>query len=376
MMPPASDQSALVEAARAVVVGRARDELTTPALLLDVGIARSNVERMAARVAELPVGLRPHVKVHKSAHLARMQVEAGAIGVTTATVWEAIAMARGGVDSLLVANEVVDPGPVRALAELAGTHEVMALVDDTVNVADLGAAARAAGTGIGVLVDVDTGMGRCGVRSPAQARHVAEVAAATEGLVLRGVSGYEGHCMLEPDAERRVLEAGAAMERLLAAVDAMADAGIACEIVSAGGTGTYHLTGANPRLTEIQAGSYCVMDTFHERLVPGFDIALTVLSTVISRQGDTIVLDAGQKAVGTQAPRLAGHDAEVLFVNEEHTGVRVPAASRLRVGDRVELHTGYAPTAANLHDAYHVVEQGVVIDLWPVEARYGVATLG
>jgi D-serine deaminase-like pyridoxal phosphate-dependent protein len=118
------------------------------------------------------------------------------------------------------------------------------------------------------------------------------------------------------------------------------------------------------------------MDLFHQALVPGFDVALTVLSTVISRHGDEIVLDAGQKAVGALLPRIAGSDAEPVYVNEEHSGFVVPSGSPLRVGDRVELHPGYAPTAANLHDAYHVVERGVVTDLWPLEARYGTATLG
>jgi D-serine deaminase-like pyridoxal phosphate-dependent protein len=304
-----------------------------------------------------------------------MQVDAGALGVTTATVWEAIAMARGGVDDILVANEVVGRRPIEALVELARTQRVTVLVDDAANVDDLGAAARAAGVSLGVLVDVDTGMGRCGVRSTGEARALAEHVESTAGLVFRGVSGYEGHCMLEPDAERRVGEAAAAIKRLLQAVDAIAAAGIDCEIVSAGGTGTYHLTGANPRITEIQAGSYCVMDAFHAGLVPDFDVALTVLATVISRHDDQIVVDAGHKAVGTMPPRLAGAD-EPLFVNEEHTGFRVGAESPLRVGDRVRLHTGYAPAAANLYDAYHVVEDGVVTDLWPVEARYGTATLG
>lgn len=369
-------ESTAWEEARGRAIGRARDELTTPALVLDLELARGNIARMAERVRDLPVELRPHIKVHKSSRLARMQVDAGAIGVTAATVWEARAMTRGGVDDVLIANEVVGPDHIRAAVELvAAGHRVMTIVDDPANVAGLGAAARAAGTSIGVLVDVDNGMGRCGVRSPRQAAELAEVAGSTEGVAFLGVSGYEGHCMLVPDADERVRAQRAAMDTLLAAVDAIGDAGIACEIVSAGGTGTYHLTGANPRLTEIQAGSYCVMDAFHEALVPGFDIALTVLATVISRQGERIVVDAGQKAVGTTSPRLALTGAAPVFVNEEHTGFDVEPGSPLRVGDRVELHTGYAPTAANLYDAYHVVEGGAVTDLWPVEARYGTATI-
>jgi D-serine deaminase-like pyridoxal phosphate-dependent protein len=366
-------------AARERAIGRERSALTTPALILDLEVARRNIERMAERVRELPAELRPHVKVHKSSRLARMQIEAGAIGVTVATVWEAIAMARGGVDDILIANQVVGDRHVAALADLARTARVMVCVDDASNVERLGQAAVAAGSRLGVLVEVDTGMGRCGVRAPAVARELAELAGATDGLDFRGVSGYEGHCMLEPDRDARVREAGAAAKRLLAAVDEIGAAGIGCEIVSAGGTGTYYLTGAHTGVTEIQAGSYVLMDAFHESLVPGgFEIALTVLATVVSRHGEQVVLDAGRKAIGidNMLPRLAGADSEPLFVHEEHSGFAVPADSPLRVGDRVELQSGYAPTTANLHDVYHVVERDVVTDLWPVEARYGIATLG
>jgi D-serine deaminase-like pyridoxal phosphate-dependent protein len=378
-MTQAAQDPGVDPAARERAIGRARTDLTTPALILDLDVARRNIDRMGERMREMPADLRPHIKVHKSARLARMQIEAGAIGVTTATVWEAIAMARGGVDDILIANQVVGPRHVSALAELARTSRVMTAVDDAGNVGDLGRAALAAGSRIGVLVEVDTGMARCGVRTPEAARELAQIATETDGIDFRGVSGYEGHCMLEPDRDVRVREAGAAAERLMGAVGEIGAAGIGCEIVSAGGTGTYHLTGMHSGITEIQAGSYALMDAFHESLVPGgFEIALTVLATVISRQGGQVVLDAGRKAIGidNMLPRLAGAASEPLFVHEEHSGFAVPDDSPLRVGDRVELHSGYAPTTANLHDVYHVVEDGVVTDLWPVEARYGIATLG
>jgi len=378
-MTEAIQGAAVSRAARERAVGRERSDLTTPALILDLDVARANIERMAARVREMPAELRPHVKVHKSSRLARLQIEAGAIGVTTATVWEAIAMARGGIDDILIGNQVVGERPIAALAELAGTARLMVAVDDPGNVERLAEAARAAGSRIGVLVEVDSGMARCGVRTPAAARALAELVDATQGVDFRGVSGYEGHCMLEPDADERVRKAAAAAVRLFDAVEAIGAGGIGCEIVSAGGTGTYHLTGVRSGITELQAGSYAVMDTFHETLVPGgFRIALTVLATVLSRQDDQVVLDAGRKAIDNEnlLARVVGFDAELKFVHEEHCGFAVPADSPLQVGDRVELQSGYAPTTVNLHDVYHVVERGVVTDLWPVEGRYGIATLG
>jgi D-serine deaminase-like pyridoxal phosphate-dependent protein len=163
------------------------------------------------------------------------------------------------------------------------------------------------------------------------------------------------------------------MAELLAVVDRLAAHGVECEVISAGGTGTYDLTGANPRVTELQAGSYVFMDAFHGSLIPGFPVALTVLATVMSRHGSRVILDAGRKAVGVDLmmPEVFGHEAETAFVNEEHTGLDVANGCRLAVGDTVELLPGYGPTTANLHAVYHVVEDGIVTDVWPVLARYG-----
>lgn len=360
-------------------IGRPRDGLTTPALILDLDVAEANIASMAEHSRGSGVALRPHIKVHKSSHLAQRQVDAGAIGITTATVWEAQAMARAGIDDLLIANQVVGGSHVRAVAELARKRTVMVAVDDAGNAARLAEAARHADSEIGVLVEVDTGMGRSGVRSAAEAVALGERVHGLDGVVLRGVSGYEGHCMLEPDPDQRECDARSAMDDLSGAAERMREAGLPCDVVSAGGTGTYHLTGRDPRITEIQAGSYVVMDAFHASLVPGgFAVALTVLATVISRQGGQAVLDTGRKAIGidNMLPRLAGADAEPLFVHEEHSGFGGADAERLQVGDTVELEPGYAPTTANLHDFYHVVRDGSVVDLWPVEARYGAASVG
>jgi D-serine deaminase-like pyridoxal phosphate-dependent protein len=186
--------------------------------------------------------------------------------------------------------------------------------------------------------------------------------------------GYEGHCMLEPDRELRVTKARAAMEYLIHVVDVLAAAGFDSPVVSAGGTGTFDITGRNPRVTELQAGSYVFMDAFHGSLVPDFGIALTVLATVISRHGDLVILDVGRKAIGSDLtmPRLVDDVGELVYLNEEHAGVRVGPDAGLGVGDRIELVTGYGPTTVNLYDAYHVVSDGLVVDVWPVPARgYG-----
>ena len=354
-------------------IGRSRSELETPALLLDLDIARRNIAVMAGHMERAGKSLRPHTKTHKAPQIARLQVDAGAIGVSTATAWEAIVMIDAGVDDILVANEVVGPSRIRALAEAARGGRVTVAVDSAANLDDLSAAAVAAGSVIGVLVEVDVGMNRGGVRSKEEALDVARHAVSLPGIEWRGAMGYEGHCMLEPDRALRVTKQGTAMTHLFEVVDHLAADGIECEIVSAGGTGTYDLIAAHPRVTELQAGSYVFMDAFHGSLIPGFDVALTVLATVMGRHGDRVILDAGRKGVGIDLmlPSPVGIEATTAFVDEEHTGIDVPESSPLRYGDTVELMAGYGPTTVNLYGRYHVIEGGVVTDIWPVMARYG-----
>jgi len=365
----AAEEGSVVERYRAAL-GKPKDSAVTPALLLDVKTARGNIRRMADRLTG-PAKLRPHAKLHKSPQIAKWQLEAGAIGITTATVWEAAMLAEKGITDLLIANQVVGPEKVRQAAEVAREVSLMVAVDDCSNAESLAAAARGAGSRIGVLIDVDTGMNRCGVRSPEEALRVAACVSKLPGLQLRGVTGYEGHCVLEPDRAARTRKATSAMDYLLGIVDRLAAAGHPMEIVSAGGTGTYDITGLHPRVTEVQAGSYVLMDVGRLTIVPDFAPALTVLCTVVSRQGTTAVLDGGRKTVGAELglPQPVGVAGTTRALNEEHLLLDVPGDSPLRVGDTVEVIPGYAPTTVNLHEVYHVVEDGVVQDIWPVRAR-------
>jgi D-serine deaminase-like pyridoxal phosphate-dependent protein len=355
------------------VLGGALGGAVTPALVIDVAHLEANVARMAEAFTTMPAALRPHVKVHKCPQIAQRQIAAGAIGVATATVREAVVMAQSGIDDVLVANQVVGAARIAALLQAPADTRLTVAVDDPANVAALGEAACAAERELEVLVELDIGQRRCGVRDGAAALRLAEQVAATRGLRLRGLQGYEGHCMLEPDHDVRRRLAETAIAELITAADGLQAAGLPCDDLSGGGTGTWFITGANPRVTEIQAGSYALMDAFHGDLVPGgFDVAMTVLATVISRQGATVVLDAGRKAVGIDfcAPRVVGHaDATVRFVAEEHLLLDFPGPAPLKVGDLVQLVAGYGPTTVNLHDAFLVVRDGLVEDVWPIAAR-------
>jgi D-serine deaminase-like pyridoxal phosphate-dependent protein len=350
-------------------IGRAETELATPSLVLDRQALGRNIAELERRLAG-SARLRPHAKTHKSPEIARLQLDAGAIGITVATAWEALALARAGIDDLLVANEIWGSERQSALVEAATRTAVTVAVDDSENAQELSHAARAGEVELGVLIDVDVGLGRCGVRRAQDAAALAIAVEGLPGLRLRGVQGYEGRVALDPDRERRARGAEAAAERRSAAVRAIEDAGVAVEVVSGGGTGTWDTTGLPQRVTELQAGSYVFMDTLHLAVVPDLEVSLVVLATVISRSGSTVVLDCGRKALGRAepvAPRVEGLPGELRMLSEEH--LVIESAAEAPVGSTVRVVTTYASSAVTMHEVFHVVEDGVVVDIWPVLAR-------
>jgi D-serine deaminase-like pyridoxal phosphate-dependent protein len=352
-------------------VGESIDVLPTPALVVDVDALQRNIATMMAALDGQTARLRPHTKVQKSPDIALMQVYAGAIGVTVASVWEAAAMAAADVGDILIANELVPPDRVAAAAALAAHARLTLAVDDARNIDALSAAMTSRGTEADVLVDVDVGMGRCGARSPEEALRLAAQVQAAPGLRLRGVMAYEGHCMLEPDPERRTRLAGRAMDHAASVKELFRAEGLPADTLSMGGTGTYNITGRNPQVTELQAGSYVFMDAFHGNLVPGFEVSLTVLTSVIARHGDTVILDAGRKSIGIDfvLPPMLGHDYVARYYAEEHALFDTDDRFRADIGDRVRLVSGYAPTTVNLHDVLFAVRDDQVVDVWPVFPR-------
>jgi D-serine deaminase-like pyridoxal phosphate-dependent protein len=284
---------------------------------------------------------------------------------------------------VLIANQVVGSRKVAELARLATLGKVIVPIDDAANAEAIAAAAARAGTEVGALIELDVGLHRAGVRSVAAATDLAQLVDRLPGLRLLGAFGYEGHCMLEPDREERVRKAREANARLLELVDAMEARGLPTEIVAAGGLGTWDITGANPRITEIHAGSYIFSDAFHRNLVPGFEPALTVLATVISADGRTAVLDCGRKSIGIDRapPELVGGGGRVRFehgeqfIHEEHVAIELDGPEP-RVGDTFRVMPGYSPTTVNFYDCYFVCEDDIVADVWPVLGRYGSETTG
>ena len=372
------DSAAILQEARERVrhqygdaIGRGRDELITPALVLDIDAAQRNIDHMASELKQLgSATIRPHYKTHKSPELARRQVQAGAGGLSMATVWEAAVLADTGMDDLFVVNTVSHPAKIRMLAELARDHRILVAVDEVPNVAELSAAAVKAGSTLGIMVEVDTGMDRCGIDTAAEVLAAVRKIMDLPALRFEGITGYEGHCSLTPDNELRHERQRTAMKFFTGVAGLLEENSIPCQIRSAGGIATWRWTAAYPGITEIQAGTYVVMDNFHGRMVPDFEHSLTIQASVISRQSDKVIVDVGNKSVADPADvTMIGHDLEVFRFDEEHGIFAAPGGSPLKVGDSVALVPGYSPSTVNWYDAYHVVEDDVVVDIWPIIPR-------
>ncbi|QKG18643.1 alanine racemase [Actinomadura verrucosospora] len=327
------------------------DELQTPALLVERTALRHNLDTMSAALPG--PRLRPHVKAHKCTSLARLQHANGHPGFTCATIREVEAMAAAGLgEDLLLANEVLD---TRRLGSLVRDgHRVTVAVDSAETIE-----AAAAGGVREVVIDVNVGLPRCGC-PPADAGSLADLARKT-GLAVRGVMGYEGHLMLVQSQEERRERAGQAMELLLAA-----SADVGGDLVSAGGTGTYAV---NTWATEIQAGSYALMDTAYRELGQPFRQALSVLGRVISVSPEWAVVDVGLKSLSLDhgLPRIEG--SKVWFCSDEHTTFSPEDGARPAVGDLIRVLPAHVDPTVALHDALYLVDGAQVLERWPVDMR-------
>lgn len=350
-------------------------EIPTPALVVDLRAMERNIRRMADYYAGRTCKLRPHFKAHKTPAIARRQLAAGSCtGLTCATVGEAEVVARERLcDEILIANEIIGPGKAARAAALAAQLTMIVAVDSDYGLDDIAAAARAAGTTVGVLVDVGVGMPRCGIAPGEPAVALAKRVEETDGVVLRGVMGYEGHVVGIEDRADREARAAKAMERLLSTVRMIREAGLRCDIVSAGGTGTYDITGGMEAITEVQAGSYALMDTAYAKLELPFERAFSVLGTVLSRpRPEQCATDSGLKACAVDHgnPSVKGIEgATVLFLSDEHATIALPPDSNIAVGGRIELWPSHIDPTINLHDVLYAIEGTDVVEAWPISAR-------
>jgi 3-hydroxy-D-aspartate aldolase len=337
-----------------------------------------NIERMAAYFAGRTCKLRPHFKAHKTPEIARRQLAAGSCsGITCATVGEAETVVGAGLTrDVLIANEVVGVGKAERVAALAARADIIVAVDSDFALDDLARAAQAAaGVEVGVLIDVNVGLPRCGIAPGEPAVALAKRVEATRGVALRGAMGYEGHVMGERDRAAREAKASKSMERLLSTVQLMRRAGLRCDIVSAGGTCTYDITGAMEGITEVQAGTYVMMDSAYMYPDLPFEQALSIAATVMSRpRAEQCAADAGLKAIATDhgSPTVRGIDgAAVMFLSDEHATISLPAESAIGPGDRIDLWPSHIDPTINLHDVLYAARGDEVVGVWAVARGYG-----
>ena len=348
------------------------DQVDTPALLLDLDAVERNLDRMAALVAATPVKLRPHAKTHKTARIAQMQLDRGAIGVCCAKLAEAEVLADGGIAELLITTEIVGAEKVRRLIALARRAHATTVVDDARAAAALSAAAQAAGVQLDVLVDVDVGQHRTGTAPGDAAVALGRAVAAMPGLRLRGLQGYEGHVQHITAPEERRAANAASMALLCSTAAAFTAAGLATDIVTTGGTGTALFSAGFDAVTDVQPGSYVVMDSQYGDVQGiGFENALTVLATVLSVRDGWAIVDAGRKSLSDDGGplRALGVDAEVRLAGDEHGKLLFAGAPSLALGAAVRFVPSHCDTTINLYDEYVVHRSGTVLERWPIVAR-------
>lgn len=354
-------------------------EIDTPAVLIDLDMLERNIRRAAEHCQKHEIALRPHIKTHKMPPLARMQIAAGAIGLTVAKLGEAEVMADAGIADLLVAFPILGAAKLRRLASLAERARIMVALDSFESAEGVDRAARDAGREIGVLVEVDTGTGRCGV-SPAELTALCRRVAGLRYARWRGVMTYQGFIWGDPETrEQAMREENGRINRFL---DRLERDGLHAEVVSGASTPNLGLCHLLERVGENRSGTY----VFNDRNTVGtgavgwedcaLRIAVTVVSTAVPGQ---VIVDGGAKTFTSD--RMA-HSAEPGFgrvvedpslefvnMNEEHGFLTVNGSSRPRLGDRLHIIPNHVCVAVNMHDQVYLHRGEEVVDCWPVAAR-------
>ncbi len=358
-------------------------DLPTPALLIDEAALERNLRKMAAHAASKKIGLRPHVKTHKCPILARKQIALGALGVCAAKVSEAEVMVDAGIGSVLITSPLASTDKYERVVALAQRASGVQVVVDAIGAVNaFGAAAAAAGLTLGVLIDLDTGTRRTGIAPGEPALALARAISAAKHLRFDGLQAYSGHVMHIVGREERKKKS---LESLAGALDTKAlleRNGIAVKTLTGGGTGTYDIDCDALGMTDLQVGSYLFMDVQYRMIGDAdgevfdtFEPALSVLATAISQPvPQLITIDAGFKAFAHEPeakPQFKDRAGLTYFYGGDEHGICAfsSEARTLALGEKAELIVSHCDPTVNLYDAYHVVRDGMVRELWPITAR-------
>jgi len=365
MRPPAS-------------IGQRLEQVDTPALILELDAFEYNL-RTLADMARGRVRVRAHAKTSKCAEVSKRQMALGAVGVCCQKVAEAEAMVEGGIPDVLVSNEVVGAAKIERLAQLARRARIGVCVDDAGNVRDLEAAAQRAGAKLDVFVELEVGMGRCGVAPGEPALALARAVAACANLRFAGLQAYNGRAQhVRSNEDRRAL-IGKAAAAVRMTRELLVRNGIPCPIVTGAGSGTFMFEVESGAWDEIQPGSYAFMDADYAKNewaapLPRFEHALFVLATVMSRsKPERAIVDAGLKASSVDSGMPAVWRRPGLtyaLASDEHGFIDIaPGAAAPALGEKLLLVPGHCDPTINLYDWYVCVRAGMVEALWPITAR-------
>jgi len=367
-------------------IGQPLSRVDTPALIIDLDAFESNLKTMANLISTSPAKLRGHSKTHKSPIIGLKQMELGAIGVCCQKVAEAEAMVTGGVDNVLVSNQLAGASKLDRLADLNRQAYVPFCVDHVEGVAQASTAAQRAGVTIDALVEIDVGAGRCGVLPGLAAVKLARLVDEASGLRFAGLQAYQGSIQHIRDHSERHRAAESALALTRETITALSAEGYTCDIVGGAGTGTFETEAASGFYNELQAGSYIFMDSdYIQNKGPDgqeerhFQHALFVLTTVMSTPTpERAVLDGGHKtcSIDSGPPKAFGLPGAVTgSISDEHTELDLTDVNcRPKWGDHVLLIPGHCDPTVNLHDHYICVRalhspEAIVEDIWPVAAR-------
>ena len=365
------------------ISGVCKTDLPTPSLLLDLDLFEANVETMARHAASRSIGMRPHSKTHKCPEVARRQMAAGALGISTATVSEAETMAQAGISGLLITSEIADSNKFQRLVRLTRRHpDTMAVVDHPWQAEQMNDAAVAGGVQLNIMLDIDPANRRTGIEAGEPALRLARDVDRLSNLNLRGVHCYCGKSSHVHGFEERRRHSRESMAAPLETFSTMRQEGLPVEIFSGCSTGTYNIDSEIEGITEMQAGSYVFMDLDYRRIggrggevYDDFDPALTVLSTVTSRNlSSQATLDAGLKAFSTDrafGPRPVGIEgAGFRWGGDEHGILTLEAAGAdVRLGDKLEFYPPHCDPTVNLYDRIYCTRGDQVVEVWPILAR-------
>jgi D-serine deaminase-like pyridoxal phosphate-dependent protein len=364
------------------IEGVSKYDLATPSLILDLDACEYNIRTMAEHAKKSGINLRPHAKTHKTPEIAKRQLAAGALGVCCATIREAEAMSKAGIGGLLVTSECVGPNKMARLVRLTKERpETMSTVDSAWHAEQLSEVAQATGVTLNIMIDIDPTGRRTGIAPGPGAVELGKKVDSLPGLKLKGVHGYSGASSHVKGFEDRKTHSEKVMTPVIDSFLGMQKAGLPAEIMSGASTGTYNIDSGMDGMTELQVGSYVVMDVDYRRIggksgeiYTDFKPALTVLATVMSKNYDDIAtIDAGLKAFATDrtfGPDVLLPGVTYSFNGDEHGRLHLEKAEKeVKLGDKVELIVPHCDPNVNLYDRMFVCKGDKVVEIWQVLGR-------